>query len=101
MKEAFTRISEDEAVLCYNCLESTGEGHENTGGKCHVPDKNTETVPIVTDGVCTAVQGTILIDGEPTGDLVFTRRGTDGKFIVTDVCLTLPYQRKYYFAFNF
>ena len=67
--------------MCYSCLESTGDAHDNTGGKCHVPDGKTETVPMETDGVCTTVQGTILIDGEPTGDLVYTRRGTDGMFI--------------------
>ena len=49
-----------------------------------MPDDKTETIPRETDevtglGLCTTVTGVVLVDGEPTGDLIFTRRGTSGK----------------------
>ena len=80
--------SVDDTILCYKCLESTGDAYENAGGNCHTPDKNTETVAKESDGdsgagLCTTVTGIIMNEGDkvdaPTGDLIFTKRDTSGK----------------------
>ena len=80
--------SVDATVLCYKCLESTGDAHDNAGGNCHMPDKDTETVAKESDGdsgagLCTTITGIIMNEGDkvdaPTGDLIYTRRDTSGK----------------------
>ena len=74
--------SVDDTILCYKCVESTGDVHDNSGGNCHMPNDKTETVPIITDGLCTTVTGIIMKDGDkvdqPTGDLIFSMRDTSG-----------------------
>ena len=74
--------------MCYDCLESSGKGHENAGGACHSPDKNTGTIEMEIDettglGLCQTVTRRIIVEGgaegEASGDLVFTRRGTTGE----------------------